>query len=409
VRPTASHPAGLTPDHAALALTLLLGLQALSTDLYLPTLPQIGRGLHAAPGTVQLTMSALILAFGLSQLVWGPVSDRWGRRPALTLGLLCYLAASLGAALAPSIGFLIGMRALQGVGMAAAVVCGRAMVRDLYEPIDGAHVMSKALSGLGLIAVVSPAIGGGLAVLFGWRGSFGFLALTMGAYLWFFRRRVPETSTRLDPHALALRPLLSRWQRILRHPTFWAYAGVSAASYGGIFVFLTTSSYVYIGVLGLSPVACGVAVGTSSACYVAGTWLCRRWLPRYGMVGSVKRGAVFTLVGGLSMAALAWAGLHSVASVMLPQWLYALGHGLHQPCGQAGSVGPFPQEAGTAAALAGFLLAAVSFAIGLGLTQVMDGSVRPMAYGVALWSVVTATVAWTLVQRHGQVRPALTA
>jgi DHA1 family bicyclomycin/chloramphenicol resistance-like MFS transporter len=115
-------------------------------------------------------MSALILAFGLAQMFWGPVADRVGRRPVLLWGLLMYTAASVGGALAGSIESLVVWRVVQGAGMAAAVVCARAIVRDLYEPVEGAQVMALALSGLGTIALIGPLVGGTAALIFGWRG-----------------------------------------------------------------------------------------------------------------------------------------------------------------------------------------------------------------------------------------------
>jgi MFS transporter, DHA1 family, multidrug resistance protein len=151
---------GLSARFAAVTLALLLGLQALTTDLYLPALPMLAQDLAAPMPAVQMTMAALIFSFGVAQLVWGPVADRVGRRPVLIAGLVLYALAALGAACAGSIGQVIFWRGVQGAGMSAAVVCARAMVRDLYEPHEGAHVMSHALTGLGFIAVASPIAGG---------------------------------------------------------------------------------------------------------------------------------------------------------------------------------------------------------------------------------------------------------
>ena len=122
------------PGRAALALSLLLGLQPITTDVYLPALPLLTRELAAPMSTAQLTMSALILAFGISQLFCGPVADRVGRRPVLIWGLALYTVASIGSTLAGSIGSLVLWRVLQGAAMGASVVCARAIVRDLYEP-----------------------------------------------------------------------------------------------------------------------------------------------------------------------------------------------------------------------------------------------------------------------------------
>jgi len=135
-----------------LILALLLGLQPVTTDLYLPALPAITEGFGAGMVQAQLTLTALLLAFGLSQLLWGPLSDRFGRRPILLWGMLAYTLASVGCTLAPSMEWLILGRTVQGAAMGAGVMASRAMVRDLYPPLAGATVMSQALTGLGIIA-----------------------------------------------------------------------------------------------------------------------------------------------------------------------------------------------------------------------------------------------------------------
>ena len=152
----------------------------------------------------------------------------------------------------------------------------------------------------------------------------------------------------------------------------------------------------------------GLAVASSSVAYLGGTFACRRWLVRHGVRGTIKRGSVFTLAGGLSMAGLALAGVHSAWAIVLPQALFAFGHGIHQPCGQAGAVGPFPHEAGTAAALDGFVQAMVAFGVGAWLGVALDGTVLPMTLTVGFWAVVTTLIAWTLVQRHGDPAAATT-
>ncbi len=189
---------------------------------------------------------------------------------------------------------------------------------------------------------------------------------------------------------------------MLRHPTFAAWTALTSATYGGLFTVLAGSSFVYIGVLGLSPAAYGLAMATGSLSYLAGTFVCRRWLQHAGLRGAVRRGAWFTLAGGLGMALPALAGVQSVWALVIPQALYTFGHGVHQPCGQTGAVGPFPHAAGVAAALAGCVLAFTAFAVGLWLGEALDGTVLPMALGVGAWAVMTSTIAWTLVQRHGE-------
>jgi MFS transporter, DHA1 family, multidrug resistance protein len=152
-------------------------------------------------------------------------------------------------------------------------------------------------------------------------------------------------------------------------------------------------------VLGLPAAAYGGAMALGSICYISGTVVCRRWIARHGLAGTVKRGGFFTLAAALAAAVPAALGVQSVWTVLLPYCLFAFGHGQHQPCGQAAVVGPFPRTAGAASALAGLLLALVAFGIGRWLGVALDGTVTPLAYGMAFWALLTCSLAWTLVQR----------
>lgn len=385
---------------AAFALAMLLGLQPVTTDVYLPALPLLTRELAAPMSAAQLTMSALILAFGVAQLFWGPVADRVGRRPVLITGLALYTAASIGCVLAADIGWLVVWRVMQGASLAAAVVCARAIVRDLYEPIEGARVMSLALSGLGVIAITGPVVGGLVASAWGWRAALGIVAafgtLTLALVAW----RLPETLQHKNHDATRAGPLFAQWGQIARHRTFIAWTLLVSFTYGGLFTILAGSSFIYIDVLGLAPGRYGLAMAAASSSYLAGTFVCRRWIVRHGIRGAVARGGAFTLAGGALGAALVLAGVHATWAVLLPQCLFSFGHGIHQPCGQAGAVGPFPRAAGAASALAGFVLALTAFGIGLWLGRALDGTLLPYALGLGFWALATAAVAWTLVQRH---------
>ena len=165
-----SRAGSLPQDFAALTRSLL-GLQPVTTDLYLPALPALTESFGAVPAQAQLTLTAAVLAFGVSQLLWGPLSDRVGRRRVLLAGLAGYTLAALGCVFAGSIEMLVLLRALQGACMGAGTVCARAIVRDLYAPEAGARAMSKGLSGLGVAACVSPPLGGLIAEFFGWRAA----------------------------------------------------------------------------------------------------------------------------------------------------------------------------------------------------------------------------------------------
>ncbi len=399
----------MTPVVVVMTVTLLLGLQPVTTDLYLPTLPTLQRDLGASISAVQLTLSALIICFGLGQLVCGPLSDRFGRRPVLLGGMALYTVASVLSAAAQSIEALIAWRALQGAAMAAAVAGGRAIVRDLFQPSEGARVMSRALGGLGVIAMASPILGGLLAQWFSWHAALLATAVFGAGTLAFIAFKFDETLAQPDPRATQPAQVLRNWRQVLAHPTFRAWAALLCCSYGGLFFVLAGSSFVFINMLGTSRAAFGLILATSSMAYIVGTVLCRRLLLRYGLRGAVKRGAWFSLTGGVSMAVLSLAGVHTVWAIVLPQFLFAVGHGINQPCGQAGVVGPFPDKAGTAASLSGFAMMLTASFVGLWLGRTLDHSVLPMTLGVGGFSIVLAMVAWTLVQRDGDPAAAFSA
>jgi MFS transporter, DHA1 family, multidrug resistance protein len=383
--------------------SLFLGLQPITTDLYLPALPSITLALGASMPQAQLTLSVLLLCFGISQLIWGPVSDKYGRRPVLLSGLALYVLASLGSATSNQIESLIAWRALQGAAMGAPIMCARAMARDIYAPEEAARLMSKGLSGLGVIAILCVPTGSLLNAYLGWR--FALLALAVfGAVtlgLLFFK--FVETNQRRNPLALQPAILLSTWRGILAHPQFWAYALLALTSYCGLFVFLATSSFVYLQVLGQSKWVYSAIMVGMSAFYVLGTFVSRRVLAQRGVQGMVRLGAWITLGASLGYIAVGFVAPSSVISLALCQFVFMMGHGFHQPAGQSGSAAAFPQAAGAASAMAGFLMMLGAFAMGAVLGQTMDSSVRPMVWGIAFWGMTIVVVAWTLVQRHGKL------
>ncbi len=397
----ASERSNRSPAWVIVILSLLLGMQPITTDLYLPALPALTQGFAAPMAQAQLTLTALLLAFGLSQLVWGPLSDRYGRRPILLIGLSAYVLAAVASALAPSMDLLIAWRAVQGAAMGAAVMCARAIVRDLYTPLQGAKVMSKALTGLGVIACLSAPLGGLLSDAFGWRAALAALAVFGAMALAAIGLRFQETVPHKNPDALRPVRLLSTWLGIARHPTFMAFSALSAAGYGGLFTFLASSSFVFIQVLGLSKTQYGLVMFVNSVMYIGGTFVCRRWLPVFGVKRAVALAGGLSLTGGTLMGVIALTGVQSTWAIVLPQCLFMLAHGIHQPCSQSGAVGPFPQAAGAASALNGFIMMVVAFVMGGWLGTHRDGTVMPLTLGVWFWSVLIALTAWTLVQKFG--------
>lgn len=396
----------MPPGLIVLFLSLLLGIQPIATDLYLPALPAITQNFGATVQQAQLTLAVLMLSFGFSQLVWGPVSDRFGRRPVLLLGMAMFTLSAVMGTFTQNMEGLIVWRAVQGVAIGATVMCARALVRDLYSPAEGAKAMSKGLTGLGLIACTSAPLGGLISEWLGWRAALACLAVFGAGTLALLALRLEESLPSKNPQALQPLNLWRTWQGIARHPTFWAFTLLSTTTYLGLFTFLAASPFVFIGVLGLSKIGYGLVMLVTSLAYITGTFGCRRLLPRLGVRRSVKVAALFTLTGGTLMGGLAWAGAVGAWAILLPLMLFMLGHGVHQPCGQSGAVSPFPQAAGAASALSGFVSMVSAFALGswLGQFLAMGGrtALLTLTNSMWFWSVSVGLVAWTLVQRHGE-------
>ena len=403
-RPATTASAAATPALTVIILGLLLGLQPLATDMYLPALPSIRTGFMAAVSQAQLTLTAFLLAFGCSQLVWGPLSDRFGRRPILLIGLIGYVLAALGCATSQSIDAFIGWRALGGCALGAVVMCVRAVVRDLYAPHLGAQVMSKALTGLGIVAFSSPIIGSALVGSLGWRATMVAQALVGCATLALVVLKFQESLGRPNLQALQVAPLLRTWLSIVRNPMFLAYNLLSCCTYTALFTYLAASSFTYIDVLGMSRTGYGVMMAINALFYICGTILCRRLLTRVSVQTAVTWAALASLVSATCVGLAAMAELRNLWAYALPFAVFQVAHGVHMPCGQSNAVAPFPQAAGTASALNGVTMMLLAFATGLWLGQHLDGtSTRPMGYGIWFWGTCTAIVAWTLVRRYGRL------
>ncbi len=404
-RPSSSSAvlAAMSPDRVVLLLSFMLGIQPITTDLYLASLPAIGRELGANMAQLQLTLTALLLSFGLSQLIWGPISDRVGRRPVVLWGLALYSFAAWMSVMSAQIEALILWRAFQGIAMGAVVMSARAIVRDLYDPQEGAKAMSKGLSGLGVFALLSPILGGWLTSAGGWPwalaalGSFGVLALSLSFFL---LKETLISERRITGGQLIS---LTQWSRIVRNRSFQAFALQSSCAYGVLFTYLATSPFVFIQKFGLSGVSYGALLACSSLSYLSGTFFCRWMLKRHALHRVAALGGILTATGAwLTVAVAAWG--HAVWwHLAAPIMIMIFAHGIHQPIGQSASVGPFPREAGTASALNGFAMMLSAFLMGQWLGMRFDGSIEPLVNGLAFWGSALALTCWTWVQRHGRI------
>jgi MFS transporter, DHA1 family, multidrug resistance protein len=389
-----SHAATRSAEWRYIALlALLLGAQPVATDLYLPALPALAKEL----GNPSLTMTLMMLCFGIAQLFWGPLSDRFGRRPILIIGTCGFAALGMVGAMVDSMTALVIARSLQGIALAAIVVCARATVRDLYVPVEGMRVLSKGLSGLGVIALVSPLFGAALATITPWRGGlvamgvFGFICLAW--ILWSYKESRPLATSQST---------VSTWtamKKVLRGPRFRAWTALACASYGTLFCFLLGSSFVYISVFGFSPWACGGVLALNCVFYIAGTYWCRWLLARFTPDRAVRIASIFSISGGAFMLIHALIFEPAAWAMIVGQCLFSIGHGVNQPCGQAGAIGDFPEHAGQASALSGFFMMVAAFISGQLLARFLGASAWPLILSTFIGGSLIATAAWTIVRR----------
>ena len=401
--PARQEAVGLGPATLLWLTAGLLMLQPLATDLYLPALPGIAGYFGVGVATVQWTLSIFVATFGAWQLVAGPLSDRFGRYPVVVAGALVYCAASVLAMLAPTIEVLIGARLLQAAGACSCLVGARGIVRDLRSPTEGARLLASASTIMSIAPLAGPVIGAYLFVAFGWRSAFAVLAAFSLLLAAVAATRLAETNRRRNPDALRLRPMLRTYLEVARSPAFRAYTLASTATYGGLFAFISGSSFVLMKVLGISAVAFGASFATMVAGYLIGTLVCSRLVAHRGLQQTVCAGAALQAVAGLAMAALAAAGVHVPASIVVPMFFYGIAHGMIQPTAQAGAMAPFPHSAGAAAALMGFVMMVAAALVGFWIGASYDGTMLPLSFTVCAASLASALVAFTVVRRHGDV------
>jgi len=381
----------------AVLLTLAVGMGPMATDFYLPSLPTIGTALAADVSTVQLTLSVFLAGFAVAQLVYGPLSDRFGRRPALLAGFGLFTVASIGCAAATSIEMLIGARFLQALGACAGPVLGRTVVRDVYGREGAARMLAYIGAAMALAPLIGPIIGGYLTVWFGWRANFVVLTLYGATAFAGVFLALAET----NPHLGATTgpaQMLRNYLGFLGHRVYVGYVLCHTATYCGLFAFISGSSFVFIEVLGLPPNLYGLCFAAAVAGYIAGAVTSGRIVKRVGLERMVPLGAGICAAGGLAMAGIAVAGIETVWSVLAPMIVYMFGVGFVLPNAMAGALGPFPTRAGAASALLGFTQMGLAALVGVAVGTAFDGTARPMAVTVALSGLAAMLVHRILVR-----------
>lgn len=385
-------PTGLV---VAVLLTALVAFGPLSTDLYLPALPILVAALETDVPTVQWTLSAFLIGFALGQLLYGPLSDRFGRWPVLLGGLGLFTLATLGCALAPTIEWLIAWRFLQAVGACVGPVLGRAIVRDIYGPKDAARLLSYMAMAMALAPAIGPILGGFLTQIFGWRVNFWLLlgfgaTVAVGVLL-----LLEETNRHKDPTATSVSGLWRNYRTVVSHRPFLGYAAVVGFLYGGIFTLISGSSHVFMTGYGLAPAAYGTVFAVIVLGYMVGAFGGGRLTGRFGIDRMVGVGLILCTVGAVALAVTVAAGIETVATIVAPFVIFMVGCGFAFANAMAGAVGPFPRMAGLASSLVGFSQMSFAALVGLAVGHATDGTAAPMAVSLILM-VAGAGVAYLL-------------
>ena len=384
-----------------LLLTALVAFGPVSTDLYLPSLPAMTGAFGTEVAQVQLTLSVFIAGFAVSQILFGPVSDRFGRRPVLLVGLSVYLIASIGAVFASGIDDLITWRFVQGVGAGSGPVLARAVVRDLYEGDAAARVLSFMSSAMALAPLVAPIFGGQLQILFGWEANFIVLAIFGGAVLAATWIKLNETNRFMDSQALNPGRLLSNYLALLRHRGFLGYTLVVSFAYAGLFCFISGSSFVLIDVLKVPTEYFGFCFAAVVAGYASGSFVTGKLTATWGIPKLITLGSALALVAGSVLSGLAWAGVETLWAIIVPMPAVFFSLGFCLPTGTAAALKPFPKIAGSASSLMGFIQLSTGALAGAAVGHFHDGTTRPMTT-VMLVLLIAAVLAFYGLAKRAQ-------
>jgi DHA1 family bicyclomycin/chloramphenicol resistance-like MFS transporter len=384
-------------------LALLMAMTAIgpaTLNIVVPALPGLVTRLASDTGTVQLILSLYLLSLATAQLLLGPLSDRFGRRPVVLAGLALSVAASLAAIAASSIGALIGARVVQAIGASTGIVIGRAIIRDLFERDRAAAMIGLVTTAMVIAPMVAPMIGGILDTAFGWEAIFLFLAVFSGVVLLWAVFVLPETR----PARVAQSPgmLIQEWRALIGSAKFHGYVLCGALGSASFFTFLGGGPYVVVTLMGRSSAEFGVWFAVTSLGYMSGNFTASRLSQRFGVDAMIVIGIVFQLIGaGLTALLVATMPEAGPAIIFLPQLVISFGNGLLLPNAIAGAISVRPQAAGAAAGMTGF----TQMAIGAASTQIVSialaggGSAMPMAWMMVIVAVATGVAYVALVRR----------
>ncbi len=381
-------------------LIALLGTAAtfgpLSMDMYLPSLPTLATYFSTSVSKAQLTLSGFTIGFAICQLIYGPLSDRLGRKWVLVSGVTLYVVTSALCALTTNIDNLIVLRFFQAVGGGAGVVLTRAIVRDLYSKEEGARALSLLLLAPSLAALVGPFIGGYLLLWTSWASIFWLLAVLGVFILVLCIFKLPETLPMEKRQSSSITNLFRECVSILRHRQSLGYMMCGAFSFAGMFAQLSGTPFVYIEIFGVSPENFGFLFACNVIGLMIGSYLNSRLVTRYGIRRMLVAGTSMALLGGLLLAFLTTAEIGGLAGIVIAIVIYMFPHNVTNANATAAALEKFPHIAGTASALIGATRFGMGALIGALVGILHDGTPVPMAVVIAGCGLASAASFWLL-------------
>ena len=355
-RPDASHAQPDRPLSDRVALALLATISAagpIALNIYLPALPAVHEAFDAPVPQVQLTLSISLLAFAVGQIIYGPLSDRFGRRPAVLCGILVFCAGTLLCLIAPSLYWLMAGRAIQALGSSAGLIVSRAIVSDLYPREKMVQMIAYLTMVIVIAPTVSPLLGGLLVVAFGWRSLFVFMAVIGVVILWVAWRLLPETRRPVERHP-DIAAMFRNAAALLRRPVFTGYMLQGVIIFTVYLVFISIAPYVMVTGLGRPPTEYGTYFLLIAGGYFLGNWSVTRFAARRGMQSLLRTGVRISATATVVALALAAAGLAHPLWLFVPIGAMAFGQGVALPNVTASAVSLAPESAGLASSLLGF-------------------------------------------------------
>lgn len=378
-------PGALT-ENSKVLITLLIAITALapvSLQIFIPALPAIQSSFGSDTGVTQLVLSLSILANAIATLLYGPLSDRFGRRPVVLVGFLLFIVGSVLSALAPSVGFLIAARIIQSAGAAAGMVLARAIVRDLYDREKAASVIAYLTMAMVVAPMLAPTLGALLIDSLGWRAIFVTMA-AMGVILgWQVWRHLIETHEGKAGQNI-WSGLGKGGLQLLRRPAFLAYVMQSAFAISTFFAFISGAPYFMIDILGRSATEYGLLFMVVSAGFMLGNFTTARLGKRFGLDYLISAGSLLSFFGTVCILGLMMAGHWTPAALFGPMIVVAFANGLSIANAQAGAISVEPDLAGTASGIAGFAQMSTAALVSQAVGMLQDGTPIPMAGFMAL-------------------------